>query len=139
MKTGFIFKYSIIDKDKGLIPEICYSRDSSYFEWLGDFSLNIGQKAQTMSIYKPHQNYPNSFNPSTKISFTIPNVGTGLALSVLKVYDVLGNEVATLVDEHLEAGKYEVTFDASNLTSGIYFYRLQAGSFIETKKMILLK
>ncbi len=85
------------------------------------------------------QNYPNPFNPSTKISFTVPNVGTGLALSVLKVYDVLGNEIATLVDEHLEAGKYEVTFDASNLASGFYFYRLQAGSFIETKKMILIR
>ncbi|WP_348344776.1 T9SS type A sorting domain-containing protein [Ignavibacterium sp.] len=57
----------------------------------------------------------------------------------LKVYDVLGNEVATLVNEEKPAGAYEITFDANNLSSGIYFYRLQAGNFVETKKMILLK
>ncbi len=99
-----------------------------------------------------YQNYPNPFNPSTKIRFTIPDVGTGLALSVLKVYDVLGNEVATLVDEYKPAGTYEVEFDVSgirNLASGIYFFQLcvstlqsndaKAGDFVQTKKMILLR
>ena len=81
------------------------------------------------------QNYPNPFNPSTKISWQSP-VGSW---QTLKVYDMLGNEVATLVDEHREAGRYEVTFDGSNLASGMYLYRLQAGSFIETRKMILIK
>jgi len=81
------------------------------------------------------QNYPNPFNPSTKIRWQSP-VGSH---QTLKVYDVLGNEVATLVDEYREAGRYEIAFDASDLVSGIYFYRLQAGSFIETKKMILLR
>ena len=66
-------------------------------------------------------------------------VGTGLALSVLKVYDVLGNEVATLVDEYRSAGSYEVEFDASELSSGVYFYRLQAGKYVQSKKMILIK
>ena len=81
------------------------------------------------------QNYPNPFNPSTKISWQSPVAGH----QTIKVYDVLGNEVATLVDEEKPAGNYEVTFNASEIASGIYFYRLQAGSFVETKKMILIK
>lgn len=89
------------------------------------------------------QNYPNPFNPTTKIKYTIPSVGTSLMKFLqfvqLKVYDVIGNEVATLVNEEKPAGSYEVTFDASQLSSGIYFYTLKAGSFIETKKMILMK
>ncbi len=85
--------------------------------------------------YNLAQNYPNPFNPSTKISWQSP-VGIH---QTIKVYDVLGNEVATLVDEYREAGRYEVEFDGSNLASGMYLYRLQAGSFIETRKMILIK
>lgn len=81
------------------------------------------------------QNYPNPFNPSTTISWQAPIGGW----QILKVYDVLGNEVVKLVDEYRNAGRYEVNFDASKLSSGIYFYHLQAGSFVETKKMLLLK
>lgn len=81
------------------------------------------------------QNYPNPFNPSTKISWQVPFSSH----QTLKVYDVLGKEVATLVDEEKPAGNYEIEFDAANLSSGMYLYRLQAGSFIETKKMIYLK
>ncbi|NWF51282.1 MAG: SBBP repeat-containing protein [Ignavibacteriaceae bacterium] len=81
------------------------------------------------------QNYPNPFNPSTKISWQSP-VGSH---QTLKVYDVLGNEVATLVDEYKTAGSYEVDFDAAGLSSGVYFYRLQSGSFVESRKMILIK
>jgi len=89
----------------------------------------------TPQAFSLEQNYPNPFNPTTKISWQSP-VGSH---QTLKVYDVLGNEVATLVDEYKAAGRYEVEFDASGLASGIYFYRIQAGSFVETKKMILLK
>jgi len=86
------------------------------------------------------QNYPNPFNPSTKIKFSIPSVETGHAPSVqLIVYDILGNEVATLVNEEKPQGIYEVEFDASMYSSGVYFYQLRAGSFISVKKMILLK
>jgi photosystem II stability/assembly factor-like uncharacterized protein len=81
------------------------------------------------------QNYPNPFNPSTKISWQ----SSVSSWQTLKVYDVLGNEVATLVDEYKPAGNYEVKFSADGLTSGIYFYKLQAGSFGETKKMILMR
>ena len=86
------------------------------------------------------QNYPNPFNPVTKIKYSIPTSVNGDWSGVsLKVYDVLGNEVAVLVDEVKEAGKYEITFDASELSSGIYLYRLEAGSFIKIFKMMLIK
>jgi len=81
------------------------------------------------------QNYPNPFNPSTKISFAMPKAGN----AVLRVFDMQGREVATLVNGEMSIGNHEVTFDASRLTSGTYIYRLQAGEFTETKKMILLK
>jgi len=81
------------------------------------------------------QNYPNPFNPTTTVKYSIPNSGN----VTLKVYDVLGNEVATLVNEERPAGVYEVEFDASRLSSGIYFYKLLSGVFISTKKMILIK
>jgi len=81
------------------------------------------------------QNYPNPFNPSTKIKYQI---ATSNPVS-LKIYDVLGNEVASLVDEVQPSGNYEVTFDASSLSSGTYFYKLQAGSLVETRKMVLTR
>jgi photosystem II stability/assembly factor-like uncharacterized protein len=81
------------------------------------------------------QNYPNPFNPSTKISFSIPNSSN----VALKVYNELGAEVASLIDGYRKAGSYEVNFDASGLSSGIYFYKIQTGSFSETKKMMLIK
>ncbi len=83
------------------------------------------------------QNYPNPFNPSTTISYSVP---ASLQQNItLKVYDVLGRKVATLVNEQQPAGNYSVTFNATNLTSGIYFYKLQSGNFVENKKMILIK
>ena len=87
------------------------------------------------SEFSLQQNYPNPFNPSTSIKY---QVSSNTQVS-LKIYDVLGNEIATLVNEEKPAGTYEVDFDASRLSSGVYFYKLQAGSFVETKKMILLR
>ncbi len=91
------------------------------------------------------QNYPNPFNPSTKIKYSIPTSpqpspykGEGARVR-LKVYDILGNEVATLVNEEQPAGEYEVEFKGTDISSGIYFYQLKVGNFIETKKMIFLK
>ena len=81
------------------------------------------------------QNYPNPFNPSTIISYSLPQN----SLVTLKVYDVLGNEVATLVNETKSAGKYDIRFDASGLSNGIYFYSIKAENFTSTKKMILMK
>ena len=81
------------------------------------------------------QNYPNPFNPSSTIKYSIP----ASEFVTIKVYDVLGNEIATLVNEEKSAGNYELVFNATELSSGIYFYKLQSGSFVETKKMILIK
>lgn len=85
--------------------------------------------------FELEQNYPNPFNPGTTISWQSPIS----SWQTLKVYDVLGNEVATLVNEYKPAGNYEAIFDASNLPSGIYIYRIMAGDFIQSKKMILIK
>jgi hypothetical protein len=108
--------------------------------------VNENSISETPTEYVLNQNYPNPFNPSTKIRYSIPSVIANRQMPekqsqmvTLKVYDVLGNEVATLVNEEKPVGNYEVEFNASGLASGMYFYRLQAGSFVQTKKMILLK
>ena len=87
------------------------------------------------SKYKLDQNYPNPFNPTTRIRFSISE----LSFVKLKVYDIVGNEIETLVNQEKPAGSYEVQFSAVDLPSGVYFYRIQTGGFIDTKKMILLK
>jgi hypothetical protein len=82
------------------------------------------------------QNYPNPFNPSTVIKFNIPD---GNEVVTLKVFDVLGNEIANLLNEQKPAGSYEIIFDARKIPAGVYFYKLNAGSHNQTRKMILLK
>jgi hypothetical protein len=100
-----------------------------------DSIVNIEDKDLSPSEFILRQNYPNPFNPSTVISYRLPVIG----FVTLKVYDILGRVVATLVNEEKPAGEYEVEFNRANLPSGIYFYQLKAGEFTETKKMILLK
>ena len=82
-----------------------------------------------------NQNYPNPFNPSTTIKFELPQS----AIVRLSVYDMLGREVSVLVNERRNAGVHEVKFDGSNLASGVYFYRLTAGDFVQSKKLVLVK
>lgn len=117
----------------------------------GDMSItltNVPLPIEEVTNYSPtnfdlQQNYPNPFNPNTVIGYQLSVTSNVM----LKVYDVLGNEIVTLVDEKKPAGTYEVTFDASGLPSGVYFYRLHAGnsttssgqSFVETRKMLLMK
>jgi hypothetical protein len=96
--------------------------------------------AQLPTNFILYQNYPNPFNPTTSISYQLPVSGN----IKLKVYDILGREVATLVDAFKQAGNYKVTFNGSQLSSGVYLYRLtavgnQAGSYSTVKKMILIK
>jgi hypothetical protein len=80
-------------------------------------------------------NFPNPFNPSTKIRFSVPHT----SIVVIEVFDILGNEIETLVNEEKQTGTYEITWYAEQVPSGVYFYRLQAGEFIETKKMLFLR
>ncbi|MBK7379223.1 MAG: T9SS type A sorting domain-containing protein [Ignavibacteriales bacterium] len=130
--------YSFIDKS---LSEGKYSYRLKQIDFDGSFEYS---KTIEVEIHNPlkfslSQNYPNPFNPSTKISWQSPVAGW----QTLKVYDVLGNLVTTLVDEYKPAGSYEVEFKSTvgslQLANGIYFYQLKAGNFVETKKMILLK
>jgi len=107
---------------------------------------DVNGKEEIPRVYSLGQNYPNPFNPETTIEYTIPaKVKSETAKVTMKVYDVLGREVTTLVDEYKSAGTYKVTFNTRHastelsMASGVYFYRLQAGSYSETKKLILMK
>lgn len=99
---------------------------------------NIAEDDIIVNKFLLKQNYPNPFNPTTKIVYQIPETENHSHVS-LKVFDVLGREVAVLVNEQKSAGNYSISFDGSNLSSGIYFYKLQVGSFSETRKMLLIK
>lgn len=90
---------------------------------------------QVPKSFKLSQNYPNPFNPSTSIKFSLPNS----SFTTLKVYNLVGQEIVTLVNENLNAGTYEATLNGANLTSGIYFYTINAVGYSETKKMMLIK
>jgi hypothetical protein len=100
-----------------------------------EYSDEIQVEVTIPDAFALEQNYPNPFNPSTKINFSLA-VDSKVSL---KVFDVLGQEVATLINSNLLAGSHNVDFSAANINSGVYFYRLQAGSFVETKKMVLMK
>ena len=114
------------------------------FQLAGE-SVGINKIESTIPLeYMLYQNYPNPFNPATKIKFEIPSSENGKwkmknGLVTLVVYDALGKEVATLVNEKLQPGEYETSFDGSKLSSGIYFYKLSAGDYQETKRMVLIK
>jgi len=105
------------------------------FDGQFEYSNIIEVNAGVPKTFALEQNYPNPFNPSTAISYQLPVAGN----VSLKVFDMLGKEVATLVNARQEAGAYTVNFNANNLSSGVYFYRLQAGNFVQTRKMMLVK
>ncbi len=104
-------------------------------EWINDSTSVAENNDKIILDYSLGNNYPNPFNPTTIISYQIPEA----SFVTLKIYDVLGNEIVTLVNEERSAGDYKTQFSGTRLTSGIYFYQLKAGSFVETKKMLLLK
>jgi len=95
----------------------------------------VRDKNEIPTVFSLQQNYPNPFNPGTKINYSIPKE----SFVSLKVYDILGKEVVALINEEQPLGSYEVDFDASNLSAGVYFYKLQAGDFVQTRKMLLIK
>lgn len=98
-------------------------------------TVGVEQEQKLPSVPVLHQNYPNPFNPNTTISYQVPKAG----FVTLKVYDILGNEAATLVDGYKAAGVYSIKFNATDLSSGVYFYRLTTGTFIQSKKLLLIK
>lgn len=117
------------------VDDIFAGTDQGIFRHLhGTTSVNTTDP-EIISSFQLYQNYPNPFNPSTVISYQIP-VNSNV---VVKVYDILGNEAATLVDEYKPAGKYEVNFTATRLASGVYIFRLAADNYAETRKMMLLR
>jgi len=120
------------------------SGQKDYNNYLSDYSsvvsITFGQMRKiyaenTKYDYNLSQNFPNPFNPTTQISYSVNSAGN----VALKVYDMLGTEVASLVNERKEPGNYSVTFNASSLPSGIYVYKLTANEFISTKKLMLVK
>ena len=119
------------------IPEVLVSaRNPSNTLRMYDIILNVELLSNIPPAdYRLMQNFPNPFNPETAIRFDIPE----RTFITIKLYDVLGNEIETLVNEEKQSGSYEVTWNAVNLPSGVYFYQLKTGKFIQTKKMILMK
>lgn len=122
--------YKISALDIGL-HESTYSNEV----WRWGRILKISTGENPAITYNLQQNYPNPFNPATMISYSIKEEG----LVTLKVYDILGKEIATLVNENKPEGNYDVEFDASQLPSGMYIYKMQSGSFSNVKKMLLTK
>jgi hypothetical protein len=109
---------------------------SRSLSWLTEnVVVNTSDKQSIPNTFSLEQNYPNPFNPTTRITYSISKS----SYTTLKVYDVLGNEISTLVDGKEQAGKHEVEFNASNLSSGVYFYKLQSGGMIQSRKMVVLK
>lgn len=128
--------YSFVDKD---LKNGTYLYRLKQIDFDGTFEYS---KEITVEVISPNefvleQNYPNPFNPVTKITFVIPNGMTNLV--TLKVYDLLGNEVATLINESKEPGRYKVEFNATDLPSGFYYFKLSTGNFSDVKKMMVIK
>ena len=97
--------------------------------------MDVKSRGNAPLLYNLYQNYPDPFNPSTTISFSLPKASN----VKLTIFNVLGQKVAALADKFMEAGVYNIKFDAAHFSSGVYFYRLEAGKFISQKKMILLR
>ena len=140
--------YNMNDSSQGGVPmkddflSKLASTENEEYKFLADYKTgnevsvtSIGNKENIPLSFELKQNYPNPFNPSTVIQYQIPESG----FVTLKVYDILGNEVATLINGKQQAGSYSINFNASVLSSGIYFYQLKSGKYVDTKKMILLR
>jgi len=129
-------KYVVNDSDAVLWGDWSMSPWDANFHLIGTLlTTDVKENKYLPAQFSLDQNYPNPFNPTTSIQYAVGS----LQFVTLKVYDLLGNEVATLVNEEKSSGVYDVNFDAAGLSSGMYLYKLQAGSFTETKKMVLLR
>ncbi|NUM63250.1 MAG: T9SS type A sorting domain-containing protein [Ignavibacteriaceae bacterium] len=144
--TGFgttteVQHYSFID-EKLQSGNYQYRLKQIDFDGSFEYSNIVDVTIDAPIEFSLEQNFPNPFNPTTKIKYTTPaslNPSKGGTLVQLQVFDILGNAVATLINEQKQPGTYEVEFNGTGLPSGIYFYKLKAGTFVQTKKMILIK
>jgi len=133
--------YSVRETSDGgfIVAGTSFSDSTTYDIWLTrldtEVSTEIADQKKIIPEYHLSQNYPNPFNPTTKISWHMRAAGR----AIIKVFDIIGNEVETLVDKEFPAGVHEIKFDAAGLSSGIYFYRMNKGSFSVTRKMLLIK
>ncbi len=136
INPGDSIYYRITAKDSSAAKNVSYLPASGYYAFKITPTTDIVEsKTGIPNEFSLFQNYPNPFNPVTQISYALPEAGN----VTLKVYDVLGREVVTLVDEFKEGGYYEATWDATNIPSGVYFYKLTVSSFTSVKKMILMR
>jgi hypothetical protein len=126
--NGKLFVLTVWESNRSGHPHI-YSRLVELYMY------GVEPQKILLNSFTLEQNYPNPFNPSTTISFVIPSK----VYVTLKVFDILGREIAILASEELSAGNYSRKWNAANISSGIYFYRIEAGSFTDTKKLLLLK
>ena len=128
--------YNLTDNISAINSNILYYRLKQFdFDGSSTYSKIIEVTVANPKDFSLDQNYPNPFNPSTTIRFSVPQK----SFVSLKVYDLLGKEVADLIKKELQAGSYKTNFNASNLASGVYLYRLNAGGFVQTKKLMLMK
>lgn len=134
LKSGYSFYYRIVAKDKGLIKETSIAPDTGYYKCVWDFSTGLAWNKE-LNEFALMQNFPNPFNPSTNIRFQIPKQ----SFVTLKIFDVLGRQVGLLIHEEKSPGIYQLSYDASGLANGTYFYQLTADDFIQVKKMQVMK
>lgn len=137
ISRDFTFHYRIVAVDKSIIPDTTYFPQKGFLTAAVKDGVTVidGNQETLPTVYALHSNYPNPFNPVTTIQYDLPKP----SFVTLTVYNTLGETVKTLVNSEEFAGVHTVQFDASNIPSGVYFYRLQANDYVETKKMLLIK
>jgi len=124
-----------LTSDAGVVGDGWYVDDVKLTNYCAGTPVGIGQNTGIPMQYGLDQNYPNPFNPTTYIKFQLPEGGN----VKITVFDILGKEVASLINEKMEAGYHNVEFNASNLASGLYIYKMESGDFTDVKKMMLIK
>ncbi|MCB9248914.1 MAG: ammonia-forming cytochrome c nitrite reductase subunit c552 [Ignavibacteriales bacterium] len=136
MRAGYVYFFVEEDRSMGIHnPQYTVAMLKAAIDEMGGVTGINYTDNQLPQEYKLSQNYPNPFNPTTVINFSLPEAGK----VTVKVFDALGREISTLVDEQMNAGNYSTNWNASNYAAGIYFYSIQANNFVSTKKMVLLK
>ena len=131
------YRVQAVDKydDVSVLSDFANTRAGSLEAGIGGDNLLTGNDSELPKTYSLSQNYPNPFNPNTNIRYDLPQDN----IVIIKVYYLLGKEVLTLVNEYKEAGRYLVSFNTANFSSGIYFYTIHSGKFSQTRRMTLLK